>query len=59
MAACCVCPKISICVWSSIALVSVLFVASAHSSLDITVPVVAIAIVGVVDLVFECIDCLN
>ena len=59
MSACCVCPKILICVWSSIALVSVLSVASAHSSVAITFPVVAIAIVGVVDLVFECIDCLN
>ena len=52
MSACCVCPKILICVWSSIVLVSVLSVASAHSSVAITFPVVAIAIVGVVDLVF-------
>ena len=57
--ACYLCPTIFICGWISVALVSIFSVVSASSSVTITVVVVAIGIVGVVDLGFECVDCLK
>ena len=59
MAACYVCTTILIFGWSYVALVSVLYVDFASSSVAITTMVFVIAIVGFVDLRFECVDCLK
>ena len=59
VAACSMCPTIFSCGWVFVTLVSILFVEYASSSVAIALVVFTIVIVGVVDLIFECVFCLN